>query len=112
MAAVWSDAHRLATWLDVELAATEAREKGGDVPAGTAARIRARARVNPARMLEIEAEVEVEPRALSGSLARSLGFRDREALTRAVLRELLVRRMIDASGHQARGRTSARPGSA
>ncbi|MBK7368447.1 MAG: adenylosuccinate lyase [Candidatus Eisenbacteria bacterium] len=73
MAAVWSDAHRLATWLDVELAATEAREKGGDVPAGTAERIRSRARVNPARMLEIEAEVHHDVIAFLSMIAETAG---------------------------------------
>ncbi|MFN8588088.1 MAG: adenylosuccinate lyase [Candidatus Eisenbacteria bacterium] len=73
MAEVWSDATRLATWLDVELAATEARETRGDVPAGTAARIRTRARVNPARMLEIEAEVHHDVIAFLSMIAETAG---------------------------------------
>ena len=40
-AELWSDRTRYRTWLDVELAACEAMEKGGLVPPGTAASIRA-----------------------------------------------------------------------
>jgi len=51
MAEVWSDARRLALWLDVELAMTAAREARGDVPAGTSERIRSHARLDLRRML-------------------------------------------------------------
>jgi len=52
MQEVWSDARRLALWLDVELAVTEARESGSNaVPRGTSERIRKSARIDPARML-------------------------------------------------------------
>ncbi|MCC7071921.1 MAG: adenylosuccinate lyase [Deltaproteobacteria bacterium] len=40
---IWSDAHRLAVWLRVEIAVTAAWEARGLVPAGTAARMRERA---------------------------------------------------------------------
>ena len=73
MAAVWSDAHRLDTWLRVELAATAAREQRGDVPAGTAARARAAARLDLARMLEIEAEVHHDVIAFLSMVAESVG---------------------------------------
>jgi adenylosuccinate lyase len=54
---VWSDEHRLAIWLDVELAVSEARERRGEIPAGTVERLRGRVRIDPARMAAIEAEV-------------------------------------------------------
>lgn len=73
MAAVWSDAHRLDTWLRVELAATEARERRGDVPAGTAARIRGAARLDLARMLAIEADVHHDVIAFLSMVAESVG---------------------------------------
>jgi adenylosuccinate lyase len=38
--ALWSDSHRYEVWLRVELAACEAMEKAGLVPAGTAALVR------------------------------------------------------------------------
>jgi adenylosuccinate lyase len=55
-AALWSDARRYETWLDVELAACEAMEGEGTVPAGTAAAVRAKAagKLDAARIDEIE----------------------------------------------------------
>uniref|UniRef100_A0A832I1A0 Adenylosuccinate lyase n=1 Tax=Eiseniibacteriota bacterium TaxID=2212470 RepID=A0A832I1A0_UNCEI len=78
MAAVWSDARRLARWLDVELAALEAREARGLVAAGTAARVRGAARINLARMLEIEAEVRHDVIAFLSMIAESAGPDARE----------------------------------
>jgi len=58
-AALWSPEARYATWLDVELAACESMEAHGLVPAGTAARIRAKSpRLDPARIEEIERTVK------------------------------------------------------
>jgi adenylosuccinate lyase len=53
---LWSDRHRYETWLRVELAACEAMEATGTVPAGTAATVRAKAagKLDPARILEHE----------------------------------------------------------
>ena len=53
---LWSDAHRYDTWLKVELAACEAMEALGSVPAGTTAAVRSQAtgKLNPARILEHE----------------------------------------------------------
>jgi len=53
---LWSDQFRFDTWLRVELAACEAMEATGSVPAGTAAAIRAKAegKLDPARILEHE----------------------------------------------------------
>ena len=73
MAAAWSDERRLRWWLEVELAMTEAREERGDVPAGTVARIRERARLDLARMLAIESEVHHDVIAFLSMLAESVG---------------------------------------
>src|SRR5215831_4001755 len=56
LAAIWSDDHRYETWLRVELAACEAMEAAGQVPAGSAAAVRAKAagKLDPARILEHE----------------------------------------------------------
>ncbi len=59
MAAIWSDEHRFAVMLEIELLACEAMASLGQVPADAAAACRDRARV-PAvsRVLEIEATVK------------------------------------------------------
>lgn len=58
-AALWSSASRYATWLEVELAACEAMEAEGLVPAGTARAIRDKdLQLDPARIEEIERTVK------------------------------------------------------
>jgi adenylosuccinate lyase len=56
LAQLWSDSRRYETWLKIELAACEAMEEAGTVPAGTAAEVRSRAegKLDPARILDIE----------------------------------------------------------
>jgi adenylosuccinate lyase len=56
LAKVWSDARRYETWLKVELAACEAMETAGLVPAGTAAGVGAKAqgKLDAKRIAEIE----------------------------------------------------------
>jgi len=58
MGRVWSDANKYARWLDVELAATETLAEAGQVPKEAAATIRAKAKVDAARVNEIEARVK------------------------------------------------------
>jgi adenylosuccinate lyase len=57
MGAIWTDQGRLQRWLEVELAATDMLAEHGVVPREAAARIRERARVDAARVLEIESRV-------------------------------------------------------
>ncbi len=73
MREVWSDARRLAVWLDVELAVTAEREARGEVPAGTVERLRAAVRLDPARMEAIEAEVRHDVIAFLSMVAESGG---------------------------------------
>ncbi len=78
MSRVWSDEHRLERWLEVELAVVEAREAAGETPSGTAARIRARARLDGPRMRAIEAEVRHDVIAFLSMLAESVGDESRQ----------------------------------
>ena len=73
MAAVWSDSHRLDTWLRVELAATGAREARGEVPTGVTSRVRAKAKLDLARMLRIEADVQHDVIAFLSMVAETVG---------------------------------------
>ena len=73
MSRVWSDERRLELWLEVEMAMTAAREADGAVPAGTTERIRSSARLDPARMLAIEAETRHDVIAFLRMLAESIG---------------------------------------
>ncbi|TMQ73817.1 MAG: adenylosuccinate lyase [Candidatus Eisenbacteria bacterium] len=73
MALVWSEAARLARWLEVELAVTGARERRGQVPAGVTERLRGRIRLDPERMAALEAEVGHDVIAFLSMVAESAG---------------------------------------
>ena len=57
MGAVWSEQAKFQSWLDVEIAATEANCRLGHVPQEALATIKAKAAFSVERILEIEAEV-------------------------------------------------------
>ncbi len=57
MGRIWSEEAKFQSWLDVEIAATAANVELGRVPAEALETIRAKARFEVARILEIEAEV-------------------------------------------------------
>jgi adenylosuccinate lyase len=57
MGELWTDHYKLKTWLDVEIAVCEAQASLGNIPAEALADIKAKAKFDPKRVLEIEAEV-------------------------------------------------------
>jgi adenylosuccinate lyase len=73
MVTIWSEANRFGKWLEIELLATEALAKLGKVPADVPGRIRAKARLNVARIREIEEEVHHEVIAFLRCLSESIG---------------------------------------
>jgi adenylosuccinate lyase len=73
MARLWSDENRFATWLEVELAATEVLVERGEVPKEALAAIKARARFDVARIEEIEREVQHDVIAFVSCVAESVG---------------------------------------
>jgi adenylosuccinate lyase len=73
MGRVWSDANKFAKWLEVELAATETLAEAGQVPKDAAATIHARAKVDAARVLELEARVKHDVIAFTMAVGESIG---------------------------------------
>ena len=73
MAALFTDAARYRTWLDVELAVTQALERRGEAPEGTAARIRAAARIDPARIDALEATLRHDVIAFLTQVGETVG---------------------------------------
>ncbi len=73
MGHVWSDANRFQKWLDVELAATETLAEAGLVPKEAAAIIRERAKVDVARIHELEARVKHDVIAFTMNVGESIG---------------------------------------
>lgn len=51
---IWSEENKFKTWLEVELAVVEAYERLGIAPSGVAEKIRAGARIDISRILELE----------------------------------------------------------
>ena len=77
MAAVWDEEEKLRIWLEVELLASAALAERGDIPRNVPAALRARARVNVARMREIEREVAHDIIAFVSSVAEQCGAEGR-----------------------------------
>ncbi len=73
MGRVWSEENKFRTWLDVELAATETLAEKGAVPRDAAKTIRERARVNVARIQELEARVRHDVIAFTMAVSESIG---------------------------------------
>ena len=73
MGSVWNDANRYQKWLDVELAAADALAEAGQMPKEAAAALRARARVDVARINELEARVRHDVIAFTMAVGESIG---------------------------------------
>jgi adenylosuccinate lyase len=73
MSRIWSDENRFASWLRVEIAATEALVDRGVVPAAALAAIREKGRFDPARIEEIEKEVQHDVIAFVSNVAENVG---------------------------------------
>jgi len=73
MGRVWSDANKYSKWLEVELAATETLADAGQIPAEAAAIIRSKAKVDAARINELEAKVKHDVIAFTMNVGESIG---------------------------------------
>src|SRR5437016_3347658 len=73
MARIWSDEGKLATWLEVELAATAAWAELGTVPDDAAARIAEATPPSAARVAELEATLHHDTAAFVDAVTEQLG---------------------------------------
>src|SRR5438034_6541893 len=73
MGHVWSDANRFAKWLEVEIAASETLAEAGQVPKEAATAIRTRAKVDVARIHELETRVKHDVIAFTMAAGESIG---------------------------------------
>ncbi len=73
MARLWSDENRFATWLVVEIAATEVLAEKGVVPREALLAIKAKARFEVARIDAIEKEVQHDVIAFVSNVAENVG---------------------------------------
>ncbi|HUN61809.1 MAG TPA: adenylosuccinate lyase [Candidatus Sulfotelmatobacter sp.] len=72
MGRVWSETNRFQKWLDVELAATETLAEAGLVPKEAAELIRSRAKVDVARISELEERVKHDVIAFTMAVGESI----------------------------------------
>jgi adenylosuccinate lyase len=73
MGAIWSDQRRYETWLEVELAATDAMAESGVVPADAARELRAKSAFDIARIEEIEQTTQHDLIAFTTAVAEQVG---------------------------------------
>jgi adenylosuccinate lyase len=73
LAEIWSEEGRYRRWLDVELAVCDVLAENGTIPREAAQTLRARARVDPARVAEIEAEVRHDVIAFLTAVSENVG---------------------------------------
>ena len=73
MGRIWSDENRFQKWLDVELAAAETLAEAGVVPCTAAAKLRERARIDVAKINEIESKVRHDVIAFTIAVQESVG---------------------------------------
>jgi adenylosuccinate lyase len=73
MGRLWTEEAKYAAWLRVELAVCEAYARRGRIPSDALQRIRGRARVDAARILEVQRRVKHEMIALLTVLEEQLG---------------------------------------
>lgn len=72
MGRIWSEENKYRQWLEVELAASEALAELGEVPAESAAALRAHADFSVERIQEIEAEVRHDVIAFTTAVAEKM----------------------------------------
>ncbi|NJM66511.1 MAG: adenylosuccinate lyase [Acaryochloris sp. RU_4_1] len=73
MGDLWTDAHKFKTWLQVEIAVCEAQAELGKIPGEAVETIKAKARFDVNRILEIEAEVKHDVIAFLTNVNESVG---------------------------------------
>src|SRR5882724_1341093 len=72
MGRIWNENTKYQKWLEVELAASEALAELGEVPAEAAAKLRKHAKVDAARVQDIEKEVRHDVIAFTTAVAESM----------------------------------------
>jgi adenylosuccinate lyase len=73
MGRIWSEQNKFQKWLEVELAASETLAEAGVVPRDAAAKLRERARVDVARINDIESKVRHDVIAFTVAVQESVG---------------------------------------
>ncbi|OEF99480.1 adenylosuccinate lyase [Vulcanibacillus modesticaldus] len=73
MKAIWTEENKFKSWLEVEILAAEAWAELGEIPEEDVKKIRANAKINIQRILEIEEETKHDVVAFTRAVAETLG---------------------------------------
>ncbi len=73
MGRLWSDEHRFGAWLEVEIAVMQALAEAGEIPAEAADEVRSGARIDVARIAELEETFKHDVIAFTTSVAEQVG---------------------------------------
>ena len=86
---IWSEENKYKIWLDVEIAATEAMEKLGQIPKGVSSVVRKKAKINVNRIHKIESEVKHDVIAFLTSVTEKTGIKTNIVYSKTGLAERL-----------------------
>ena len=70
---IWEDKNKYSLWLDIELAAAEAMEKLKIIPRGVSKKVKAKAKINVKRIIQIEDKVKHDLIAFLTSITEKVG---------------------------------------
>ena len=70
---IWDDKNKYSLWLDIELAAAEAMENLKIIPRGVSKKVKAKAKINAKRILQIEDKVKHDVIAFLTSITEKVG---------------------------------------
>ena len=70
---IWADENRYKIWLEIELSAAEAMEKYKIIPKGVVKKVKAKAKINVARILKIDESVKHDVIAFLTSITEKVG---------------------------------------
>ena len=70
---IWEDKNKYSLWLDIELAAAEAMEKLKIIPRGVSKKVKAKAKINVKRIIQIEDKVKHDVIAFLTSITEKVG---------------------------------------
>ena len=70
---IWEDKNKYSIWLEIELAAAEAMEKLKIIPRGVSKKVKAKAKINVKRILQIEEKVKHDVIAFLTSITEKVG---------------------------------------
>jgi adenylosuccinate lyase len=70
---IWEDKNKYSIWLEIELAAAQAMEKLKIIPKGVTSKVRAKAKINVKRILDIEKNVKHDVIAFLTSITEKAG---------------------------------------